>query len=879
MVGEQVYTLVHSEDHGCVCAGCNAHGHEATGKTDSDAERLNATVDAEDLTPDAIRANDVHRLDDVASSDLDEPQEQTARSIFTPGYDTNTNDADQPVDGLISGRAWDRTNLTFSFPDQTSDYGNNYVDSNAASSVQEFSNKQKNAARAALDDFASVSGLNFTELTGNQEGNADLRAAMSDAPGTAYAYYPSSNAVGGDSFYNKSSFNNPVVGNYAYFTILHEYGHALGLKHGHETNGTGAIPFEWDSSEFSVMTYRSYVGKSTSYGLANETWGFAQSLMMLDIAAIQRMYGADFTEEAGDTVYSFSTTTGAMFIDGVEVSTPGANRIFRTIWDGNGEDTYDFSNYSTDLGIDLAPGGYVDLDVGGLFQRAALENGYRGNFEYARGHVFNAMQYEGDARSLIENANGGSGDDTFWGNAADNIFRGNGGDDTFYDSAGADTYYGGGGTDVVRFVGDVASYTIDFVGGFLEVVNDAVDRVAESIETLVFGGESFSFADFTSVILPPPPPPNAAPDARNDSLRGDEGTNISNVDLLSNDADPEQSTLTIVAIDGRDVSGGQSVTLDSGASVRLNGDGTVTYRQNGIFDALLDGQTGNDSFTYTIADPEGARDTATVSVRIDGEGQVANDPEPDEPEEEPDPQPGGFSLYLNAGGQGFTDDSGTAWVSDGSYATQSRATGEGTSIAGGSSADRVYESHRWDPDLAYNIALENGTYDLTFKFAETYFRSAGKRVFDVDVEGVSVIDNLDVYGETGSRGASYDVVVRGVEVRDGRLDIDFSSDKNNAYLAGLVITSDGETPPDPQPEGFSLYLNAGGQGFTDAGGATWVGDGAYAANGRATGESTSISGGSSADSVYNSHRWASDLAYDIDLENGTYDLTFKFAET
>ena len=85
--------------------------------------------------------------------------------------------------------------------------------------------------------------------------------------------------------------------------------------------------------------------------------------MMLDIAAIQYMYGANYNTNAGNTVYTFSTTTGEMFIDGVGQGTPEINRIFRTIWDGNGVDTYDLSNYTTDLNIDLAPGGWSVFDT------------------------------------------------------------------------------------------------------------------------------------------------------------------------------------------------------------------------------------------------------------------------------------------------------------------------------------------------------------------------------------------------------------------------------------------------------------------------------------------------------------------------------------
>lgn len=192
------------------------------------------------------------------------------------------------------------------------------------------------------------------------------------------------------------------------------------------------------------MTYRSYVGQDLAAvsPYPNETWGHAQSLMMYDIAAIQQMYGANFNTNSNNTTYTFSTTTGEMFVNGVGQGTPGGNRIFRTVWDGNGTDTYDFSNYTTNLAINLAPGGWSDLDVGGNFQRARL-----GSTQYARGHVFNALQYNGDNRSLIENANGGSGNDTIEGNSANNVLRGNDGNDRLLGQGGADTLIGGSGND------------------------------------------------------------------------------------------------------------------------------------------------------------------------------------------------------------------------------------------------------------------------------------------------------------------------------------------------------------------------------------------------------------------------------------------------
>src|SRR5207253_1539432 len=93
---------------------------------------------------------------------------------------------------------------------------------------------QQTAARAALGMYAAVANLTFKEITETSSTHADLRYAASDAPDTAYTYYPSSSSIGGDSWYNHSSgtYDAPVKGNYAWVTFLHETGHALGLKHG-----------------------------------------------------------------------------------------------------------------------------------------------------------------------------------------------------------------------------------------------------------------------------------------------------------------------------------------------------------------------------------------------------------------------------------------------------------------------------------------------------------------------------------------------------------------------------------------------------------------------------------------------------------------------
>ncbi|MGD1866783.1 MAG: M10 family metallopeptidase [Phormidesmis sp.] len=383
-----------------------------------------------------------------------------AYATGTPTLNITATD-DNNTDALLNFRYWDGNSVTYGF---TSSFENDYEEesgypdsSTHASSFEALNDAQKQAVRQWVENYESVLDFDFIELTGSDARNATIRLATSDEPATAYAYYPASTVEAGDIWFNPSAYDSPDVGDYEYFTIGHEMAHALGLKHGHETGGVRnrKMDADRDAMEFSVMTYRSYIGQST-VGIYTNSYssGYAQSLMMYDIKALQSQYGANFTHNAGNTTYRFSPSTGELFVDGVAQGQPGSNRIFRTLWDGNGTDTYDFSNYRSDLSIDLTPGGWSDLDVGGNDQRA-----YLGDSNYARAHVFNALQSEGDVRSLIENARGGSGNDLLTGNAVDNNLRGRSGNDTLYGGDGDDVIngdsdddllYGEAGNDLIK---------------------------------------------------------------------------------------------------------------------------------------------------------------------------------------------------------------------------------------------------------------------------------------------------------------------------------------------------------------------------------------------------------------------------------------------
>jgi hypothetical protein len=294
-----------------------------------------------------------------------------------------------------------------------------------------FSAAQIAAAEAALAAWASVANITFVRVN-DGDGYSNSASILfgnystGEENAAAFAYLPSSgntsaSSVQGDVWINSTlSYNiNPVIGEYGQQVLLHEIGHALGLSHPADYNaGTGSPTYTADAVYFGdsrMFTAMSYFASSNTGGVLP---AYASLPQLNDIAAIQRLYGANLASRAGDTIYGFNSNTGVPEYS-LTLATQGA--VF-AVWDGGGLDTLDLSGYSTASTIDLREEAFSSAgpNTPGGAGLAVF------NISIARGAV-------------IENAVGGNGEDIITGNAANNRLTGNGGNDALYGGAGVDT--------------------------------------------------------------------------------------------------------------------------------------------------------------------------------------------------------------------------------------------------------------------------------------------------------------------------------------------------------------------------------------------------------------------------------------------------------
>ena len=355
-------------------------------------------------------------------------------TLYTPNY------GNSGVNAIASGEKWGGPlgtgiSITYSFPTSGAVWKPSYSPNNEPAGFTAFTTAQATAFRAEFQAWGNVANINFVEVADTPTVVGDIRVALSPAVQATgafgWAYFPSPSAVGGDIWFSPSSMSGvvPVPGAYPFLAGLHEIGHALGLDHP-QGNGTEAgfstqqsiMSYNlWPNSLYRTVVQQSGGGYSWSYNYI-----YTDTPSVLDVAAVQYIYGANTQFNAGDTVYTFSPTTP----------------FFRTIWDGGGVDTISVSNFLTDCILNLNGGQFSSIVIpsnalppGATEQNTGIYDG-TSNLGIAFGAV-------------IENAIGGAGNDLLTGNAVNNALDGGAGNDSIYGGLGIDNISGGDGFDLI----------------------------------------------------------------------------------------------------------------------------------------------------------------------------------------------------------------------------------------------------------------------------------------------------------------------------------------------------------------------------------------------------------------------------------------------
>lgn len=145
---------------------------------------------------------------------------------------------------------------------------------------------------------------------------------------------------------------------------------------------------------------------------------------------------------------------------------------------------------------------------------------------------------------------------------------------------------------------------------------------------------------------------------------------------------------------------------------------------------------------------------------------------------------------VNCGGEAHIDSNGVEYRADKNKVGTASDFGRMLTIARANPNDQIlYQTERYHfKTFSYDFPVNReGDYVLVLKFSEVYFSSAGNKVFDVELNGQTVVEDLDIFERVG-KGVAHDEIVpfsiRGRQVHVGDTLVPFNGKISVAFKKG-----------------------------------------------------------------------------------------------
>ncbi|WP_162418336.1 malectin domain-containing carbohydrate-binding protein [Cyclobacterium roseum] len=155
-----------------------------------------------------------------------------------------------------------------------------------------------------------------------------------------------------------------------------------------------------------------------------------------------------------------------------------------------------------------------------------------------------------------------------------------------------------------------------------------------------------------------------------------------------------------------------------------------------------------------------------------------------------------FTLFVNTGSQSDELFDGSVFSSEANLEGGVYNTDSWTYSNGNASDERLFQTERNSGKLNYRIPVPDGVYTVYTMHNELYFgyagpsSRAGRRVFDISVEGKLVKNGFDIFSENGNKPTVLEFI--DIQVSDGFLDLELLARQNRATLSGIAIVRNGK---------------------------------------------------------------------------------------